>query len=262
MLERLQKAIARAGIASRRHAELLIVSGQVQVNGRIVTELGAKADPETDVIKVAGKALQFPERKIYLVVHKPAGYVSAMSDPQQRRTLQNCLPGVRGRVFPVGRLEYQASGLMLLTNDGEMANRLLEASRRGLEQTYWLKLAGPLREEERRELAAKTGARIRLVRPGPNPWYEVTLTGPRRDVLRKRLVKLGHPVEKVKRIRLANLELERLAAGEYRYLEPGEVQALARAVEKALARGKLSREAGVRKPGARRRNPERRQGTG
>jgi 23S rRNA pseudouridine2605 synthase len=243
MLERLQKTIARAGIASRRHAELLIVSGQVQVNGRVVTELGAKADPETDLIRVAGKALEFPERKIYLVVHKPAGYVSAMSDPQRRRTLVNCLPGVRGRVFPVGRLEYQASGLMLLTNDGAMANRLLEASRHGLEQTYWLKLAGPLREEERRELAAKTRTRIRLVRPGPNPWYEVTLTEPRRDLLRKRLVKLGHPVEKVKRIGLANLELDRLAAGEYRYLEPKEVQALERAIEKALARAKPSRSA-------------------
>jgi len=236
MLERLQKTIARAGVASRRHAELLILTGQVQVNGSIVTQLGAKADPERDEIRVAGKVLRFPERKLYVILHKPAGCVSAMSDPERRKTLQNCLHGIAGRVFPVGRLEYHASGLILLTNDGALANRMLEASRRGLEQIYWLKLAHPLREDERRDLLARTGARIRLVRAGRNPWYEVTLTEPRRDWLRRRLLKLGHPVEKVKRVRLANLELGRLAAGEYRILEAKEVEGLERAVAKALAR--------------------------
>jgi 23S rRNA pseudouridine2605 synthase len=241
MLERLQKTIARAGIASRRHAEQLIVSGLVEVNGRMVTELGTKADPERDVIKVAGKVLRFPGRKLHLAVHKPAGCVSAMSDPAGRKTLQDCVRGVAGRVFPIGRLEYDASGLILLTNDGEMANRLLEASRRGLEQTYWLKLAGPLGEAERRDLVARTGARLRLVRPAPKSWYEVRLTEPRRDLLRKRLLKLGHPVEKVRRVGIANLELGRLAAGEYRFLEAKEVEALKRSIEKALARTERTR---------------------
>jgi 23S rRNA pseudouridine2605 synthase len=241
MLERLQKSIARAGMASRRRAEQLIVAGQVEVNGRVVSELGAKADPDRDVIKVAGKVLRFPERKVYLAVHKPPGCVSAMSDPAGRKTLADCVRGVAGRVFPVGRLEYHASGLILLTNDGDLANRLLEASRRGLEQTYGVKLAGPLREEERRELVAHTGARIRLMRSAPKPWYEVTLTEPRRDLLRKRLLKLGRPVEKVKRVAIANIELGRLAAGEYRFLEAREVEALERAVQKALARGDRSR---------------------
>ncbi len=241
MLERLQKTISRAGIASRRHAEQLIVSGLVEVNGRLVTELGAKADPERDVIKVAGKILRFPQRKLYLAVHKPDGCVSAMTDPAGRKTLQDCVRGVAGRVFPIGRLAYHASGLILLTNDGELTNRLLEASRRGLEQTYWLKLAAPLAEDERRDIVARTGARIRLLRSAPKPWYEIKLTEPRRDLLRKRLLKLGHAVEKVKRMGIANLELGRLAAGEYRFLEAREVEQLNRAIEKALTRSARGR---------------------
>src|SRR5205823_7491643 len=121
MQERLQKIIARAGIASRRHAEQLILSGQVRVNGRVVTELGTKADAATDRIEAAGRVVKGAERRVYLVLNKPPGIVSAMADPERRKTLKNCLRGFPARVYPVGNLEYTASGLVFLTNDGDRA---------------------------------------------------------------------------------------------------------------------------------------------
>jgi 23S rRNA pseudouridine2605 synthase len=127
MEERLQKIIARAGVASRRHAEELISSGQVAVNGQTVTELGAKADAERDHIRVAGKLLHASETKVYIALNKPDGVVSTLQDPEGRRTIAGFLHGLQGRIFPVGRLEYHASGLMLLTNDGELANRTMRA---------------------------------------------------------------------------------------------------------------------------------------
>src|SRR3974390_280919 len=117
MLERLQKIIARAGIASRRHAEQLILSGQVRVNGETVTELGTKADPEVDKIEAAGRRIEAAERHVYLILHKPAEVVSSLADPEGRRTLRNLLRGFPQRVYPVGNLEYAAAGLVFLTND-------------------------------------------------------------------------------------------------------------------------------------------------
>src|ERR1700722_4772774 len=124
MLERLQKIISRAGISSRRHAEELIRSGQVRVNGVIVTELGAKADPERDRVEAAGKVARASEERVYVLLNKPPEIVSTLADPEGRRTLRNLLVGVSERVFPVGRLEYSASGAMFLTDDGELANRM------------------------------------------------------------------------------------------------------------------------------------------
>lgn len=240
MRERLQKIIARAGIASRRHAEQLIVSGQVQVNGRVTTELGTKADPEEDAIQVRGKLIRFPETRLYLVLNKPDGYVSTMSDPEGRPSLRNLLRGVRGRVFPVGRLEFHASGLLLLTSDGELANRVLQAARRGrLEQTYWIKTEGPVSEDARRELERVAAGRIRPIKPGANPWYEVTVTDARRDRLRKLLFVSGHRVRKVKRVKLGSLELGALPAGQYRHLTSGELSAFERMLDRAL-RGEVS----------------------
>jgi pseudouridine synthase len=233
MEERLQKLIARAGIASRRHAEQLILAGEVAVNGRVVKELGSRADPERDTVRVSGRVLRFPEEKTYLILNKPAGCVATMNDPEGRRTLRDFLRGVRGAVFPVGRLDYNAEGLLLLTSDGDLANRILQHGR--LPQTYWLKVKSPLTPAELQEVAAKAGARLRLSKRGPNPWYEATLTEARRDALRNTLFRLGHPVEKTKRIRLANLELGKLAPGEYRRLTPGEVAVLRRALEGAGA---------------------------
>jgi 23S rRNA pseudouridine2605 synthase len=232
MQERLQKIIARAGIASRRHAEELIRSGMVTVNGRTVTELGSKADESTDHIKVSGKLLRPEHDRIYLALNKPTEVVSTMSDPEGRRSLQDLLHGVALRVFPVGRLEYHSMGLVFLTNDGELANRMLKAHR--LRQTYLMKLKSLLTFDEIEQLARSTGARITRVRGKESPWYEVTLTEARRDSLRNRLFQTGHPVEKMKRIRLGNLELGSLQPGGHRTLSSEEVASLSRAIEGKL----------------------------
>jgi 23S rRNA pseudouridine2605 synthase len=233
MLERLQKIIARAGVASRRHAEELISSGHVSVNGRTVTELGTKADESRDHIKVSGKLLR-PERdRIYLLLHKPPEVVSTMSDPEGRLAVRDLLHGVSARVFPVGRLEYHSSGLVFLTNDGDLANRVLHAHH--LPQTYQMKLKSLLTFEEIAALSKATGALITRLRGKNTPWYEMTLTDASRDVLRKKLFQTKHLVEKMKRVRIGNLALERLAPGQHRELSPAEVAAFSRTLERGTA---------------------------
>ena len=139
--ERLQKIIAAAGIASRRRAEELISSGRVSVNGRVVSELGSKADPESDHIRVDGKLLRGPERHVYLVLNKPKGYVTTVTDPEGRPTVMNLVRGVGARVYPVGRLDYLSEGLLLMTNDGTLVERLMHASSK-VPKTYWVKVSG------------------------------------------------------------------------------------------------------------------------
>jgi len=231
MEERLQKIIAHAGIASRRRAEEMITSGLVTVNGKMVTELGAKADASRDHIKVAGKLIRCDNRHVYLLLNKPPEVVSTMSDPEGRRSLAEFLKGVPERVYPVGRLEYHATGLVLLTNDGDLANRILQAHH--LRQTYHLKLKSLLTFEEIEKLSRTTGARISRLGGKDSPWYEVRLTEARRDTLRLRLFQTGHPVEKTKRVGLANIELGSLAPGEHRELSRAEVEALARSASRA-----------------------------
>ena len=228
MEERLQKIIARAGIASRRRAEEMMASGLVTVNGRIVTELGTKADESRDHIKVAGKLLRPESERVYLVLHKPPEVVSTLSDPEGRRSLRDLLHGISERVFPVGRLEYHSSGLVFLTNDGDLANCILKA--RNLPQVYQLKLKTLLTFEEIERLARATGARISRVRGKDAPWYIVTISDARRDALRNKLFQTGHPVEKMKRLSIANLDLRSLRPGGHRALSPGEVAALKRAL--------------------------------
>jgi 23S rRNA pseudouridine2605 synthase len=237
MLERLQKIIARAGIASRRHAEELIRSGQVRVNGAVVTELGAKADPERDRVEAAGRVAERPAEPSYFVLNKPIHVVSTMSDPEGRATLRHVLRGLGGGIFPVGRLDYAASGLMLLTSDGELADRIFKKSAR-LPQAYWLKVAGRLSDDEMQRVRREAHVRMRRLRaPGSaaaqpaNPWYEVELSDARRDLLRRSLFALGHPVEKMRRVKLGPLELGDLPEGHYRRLEPREVAQLRRFVE-------------------------------
>lgn len=144
--ERLQKIIAAAGIASRRHAETLISSGRVSVNGQIVSELGSKADPESDHIRVDGKLLRGPERHVYLVLNKPKGYVTTVTDPEGRPTVMNLVRGVGARIYPVGRLDYLSEGLLLMTNDGALVERLMHASTK-VPKTYWVKVSGTPPEE-------------------------------------------------------------------------------------------------------------------
>jgi 23S rRNA pseudouridine2605 synthase len=256
MQERLQKIIARAGIASRRHAEQLIVSGQVRVNDRVVSQLGSKADPAEDRIEVAGQRVGAIEDKVYLLLHKPPGVVSTMADPEGRKTLRNFLRGLPARVYPVGRLDYAAAGLVLLTNDGDLANRMLKAAGT-LPQTYWIKVKGRLDNELLARIEKETGARLKpLKQPhasrghAANFWYEGVWSDARRDTLRRWLFAEGHPVEKIKRTRLANLDMETLQEGHYRRIELRELEELLRVLERPNEKRK-ARASGLRTARAR-----------
>ena len=242
---RLQKLIAGAGITSRRKAEELITSGRVQVNGQIVTELGAKADSAKDYIKVDGKLLKGSERPRYFMVNKPRGYVTTLSDPQHRPTIAQLFSRIRERLYPVGRLDYASEGLLIMTNDGELANSLMRAAS-GVEKVYLVKVAGRpdegvldrLREGVRidRGLAGEgkvltSPAGVQLVRDADNPWFQVTLIEGRNRQIRKMFEETGHHVEKIRRVGYGPLELD-VPPGEYRELEPKEVEALRRAATK------------------------------
>jgi 23S rRNA pseudouridine2605 synthase len=232
MLERLQKIIARAGIASRRHAEQLILSGQVRVNGEVVRELGTKADASKDRIEAAGRVVGAPERHVYMALHKPPEIVSAMADPEGRKTLKNCLRGFRERVYPVGNLEYAASGLVFLTNDGDLAAEM-QREWANVPQVYQIKVKGRLTLEELHKLGKRVGVKLRTVRQpdasrrhAANFWYEATLRGTKRDTLRDALFAAQHPVEKLVRIAVGPVTLEGLPVGRYRLLQQNEVEAL------------------------------------
>jgi 23S rRNA pseudouridine2605 synthase len=235
--ERLQKIIAAAGIASRRKAEELISGGQVSVNGQVVTELGSKADPGRDHIRVNGKLLRGPERHVYLLMNKPKGYVTTLSDPEGRPTVMDRLRGTNARVYPVGRLDYASEGLLLLTNDGELANRLMKAASH-VPKTYLVKVAGTPSAESLARLReglfipSKTGkrvktapAKIRVIREANNPWYEITLIEGRNRQIRHMFEEIGHHVEKIKRVRYGPLQLD-VHPGEFRRLTPQEVARL------------------------------------
>ncbi len=242
--ERLQKIIAAAGVASRRKAEELISAGRVQVNGQIVTELGTKADPDTDHIRVNGKLLSGEQRHVYLLLNKPRGYVTTVSDPENRPTVMQLIHGVKQRVYPVGRLDYASEGLLLLTNDGGLANKLMKAASQ-VPKTYVVKVAGTpspeglekLRagvsiatDEGRRVRSAPAG--IRLIKEGANPWYEVILIEGRNREIRRMFEKVGHHVEKIKRVRYGPLTLD-VPPGEFRKLTQQEVERLRAACRKA-----------------------------
>jgi len=236
MQERLQKIIARAGIASRRHAEQLILSGQVRVNGEVVRELGSKADPEQDRIEAAGKVVEAQEgRRVYIVLNKPPEVVSAMADPEGRRTLRNCLRGLPERVFPVGNLEYGASGLVFLTNDGDLTAELLKNWAK-LEQVYQVKVKGMLTRADLERLGREIGVKMQTLRQpdatrghAANYWYEVRMRDSKKEALRNLLFKERHPLEKLNRIGLGPLTVEGIPRGRYRLIERKEAETLKRA---------------------------------
>ena len=236
MRERLQKIVARAGVASRRTAEALIRAGAIRVNGHVVTELGSKADPEKDRIEVDGRLLKFPERALCLLLNKPRGTVCTAHDPKGRPTVFHLLRGVRERLFVVGRLSYDVEGLLLLTNDGDFSD-LVQRGR--LTQTYGLKVKGRLDAAAVARLERLAGRhqrvplRLRMAKSGANPWYEVCLREPRADWLQTALFRLGHPVEKVKRLAIGSLRDNALRAGEFRELRREERARL----EKEVAAG-------------------------
>jgi len=235
--ERLQKIIAAAGIASRRKAEQLITGGLVSVNGQIVSELGAKADPAVDHIRVSGKLLHGAERHVYLLMNKPKGYVTTVKDPENRPTVMDLLRGVGARVYPVGRLDYASEGLLLLTNDGEFANKLMKAASH-VPKTYLVKVAGTPSDDsisklragltiqaERGKRVRTAPAKVRVIREANNPWYEITLIEGKNRQIRRMFEAIGHHVEKIKRVRYGSLELD-VHPGEFRRLKPEEVTRL------------------------------------
>jgi 23S rRNA pseudouridine2605 synthase len=258
--ERLQKIIAAAGIASRRKAEELITQGRVSVNGHTVTELGSKADLATDHIKVDGKLLSGPERHVYLVVNKPKGYVTTVSDPEGRPTVMDLVKNVRARIYPVGRLDWASEGLLLLTNDGDLAAKLTKAASH-VPKTYLVKIAGRATTEDIEKLrrgirigartvqqrlppsTSQTGAfrkpreleqvvtapaQVRLTKDAANPWYEVTLIEGKNRQIRRMFEEIGHHVEKIKRVRYGPLSLD-VEPGESRELTLRELSELRRA---------------------------------
>jgi 23S rRNA pseudouridine2605 synthase len=235
--ERLQKILAAAGVASRRKSEELIFAGRVTINGVVVTELGSKADPATDKITVDGKPLATPQRHLYFLVHKPKGYVTTVSDPEGRRTVMDLLGKIPERVYPVGRLDYASEGLLLLTNDGDLAQRLTKAGEH-MPKTYKVKISGRPNEKSIDRLRqgitipledgrrVKTSpARIRLIEDAPNPWYEVTLIEGRNRQIRRMFQQIGFLVEKIKRIQFGPLKLD-VPPGKFRTLTPSEIQQL------------------------------------
>ncbi len=237
MQERLQKIIANAGIASRRAAEEMILNGEVSVNGQRITELGSKADPDNDHIKVRGKLIN-PTReekaKRYYLVNKPKGYLCAVSDPKNRQLVAHLLPPSNRRgIHPVGRLDFNTEGLIILTDDGDLTNQITKAGK--VEKVYHVKVKGSPKNEQLDNLrrGIKLGdkrtapAEIALLERTPeggNCWYEVKLIEGRNQQIRKMFDSIGHSVIKLRRVRIGHLSDDKLPMGEYRELKKSEAQ--------------------------------------
>ena len=242
MQERLQKILSSAGITSRRAAEVLITAGRVAVNGQVVTELGSKADPETDKITVDGKPVSISKKRIYLLLNKPAGYVTTLSDPGGRPVVTELLKDIPERLYPVGRLDFNTEGLLLLTNDGEWANRLAHPSHE-VEKEYLVKIRGSLNSDKiallskgiKLEDGLTAPAKIEIIRVlEKNVWFTITIHEGRFRQVRRMCEAMELPLVKLKRIRYGNILLGELKAGEYRLLDPVEAKMLAGADKKQL----------------------------
>jgi 23S rRNA pseudouridine2605 synthase len=241
---RLQKVIADAGLSSRRKAEEMIAAGRVTVNGQVVREMGTKIDPQQDHVKVDGRHLKPAAPPMFLMLNKPKGFLSSLSDPAGRPTVKDLLPGVGLRVFPVGRLDFDSEGLMLLTNDGELAQTLLHP-RYHVPKTYLIKVKGVLGHEEIASL--ERGVQLDDGLTGPatvrkggkavaNSWLEITIHEGRKHQVKRMLEAVGHPVLKLTRIRFGPLRLGDLSVGEYRYLTDREANALRAVVRERAER--------------------------
>lgn len=249
-MERLHKFLASAGVCSRRAAERLIEEGRVQVNGQVVTRLGSVVDAERDAVQLDGKRIRPPREMVYVLLNKPRGYVTTLSDPEGRPTVADLVRGLPGRIFPVGRLDFHSEGLLLLTNDGELAHRLTHP-RKAVPKTYLVKVKGQPDRASLRRLSdgidldgrRTQPAVLRMDKPGANSWLEVTVVEGRKHLVRRLLDSIGHPVLKLRRTRLGGVRLGALGTGHWRHLLAAEVERL--------------REASTGRPRTRRRRPPR-----
>ncbi|MCI1693040.1 pseudouridine synthase [Aneurinibacillus aneurinilyticus] len=234
-MERLQKIMAQAGVASRRKCEELIVSGRVKVNGVTIQELGYKADAVRDEIEVDGKKIA-RENHVYFLLNKPTGYITSVTDPQGRKTVLDLMKGIEERIYPVGRLDYDTSGLLLLTNDGEFANRITHP-RHELDKVYEATVRGRMEEDAliqlRQGIALEDGmtapagaVRLRFNEKSKTTLIRLTIHEGRNRQVRRMCEAVGHPVRKLKRVRLAFLTLEGVPEGGYRPLTAEEVARL------------------------------------
>jgi 23S rRNA pseudouridine2605 synthase len=245
---RLQKILSAAGVASRRAAERLVADGRVTVNGRVVSELGTKADPETDDVRVDGRAIRAPEPKRYILLNKPRGYVTTRSDPQGRPTVLDRLKGVREYVYPAGRLDYDSEGLLILTNDGDLAARLMHP-RHGVERVYEARVRGlptPATLARLRRGVVLDGRRtlpaeVRVLRvlgsaraDTADALLQVTVREGRNRQVRRMCEAVGHRVRQLRRVRIGPVADARLRPGQFRELRPQEIAALRKA---AMAAG-------------------------
>jgi len=233
-LERIQKILARAGISSRREAERLIVEGRVVVNGKVVDTPGLKADLAKDYIKVDGKRIARPEAPVTLLLNKPKNCVSTVKDPLGRPTVMGLLKKVRGRVYPVGRLDFDGEGLLLLTNDGDLAYRLSHP-KFSVPRAYEVKVEGIPGEEKLRRLKkgvtledgrARAASIRSLGRGEKNCWLRVVVTEGRNHLVKRMFQAVGHPVLKLKRVQFGPLHLGNLSPGQFRHLTPEEITSL------------------------------------
>jgi 23S rRNA pseudouridine2605 synthase len=239
-MERLQKILSAAGVASRRLSEELILQGRVSVNGKTVTELGTKADPAVDEIKVDGRRIKTEQRKRYVLLNKPRGYITTRSDPEGRPTVMELVRGVKEYVYPVGRLDYDSEGLLLLTNDGELAARLTHP-RHEVEKVYEARVKGVPDARTLERLARgvpiegqrTAPARIRASEPfakgsGEQTIVEISIHEGRQRQVRKMFDAVGHPVVRLKRVRIGPLSDPEMPIGHWRELTPAEIANLRR----------------------------------
>ena len=261
--QRLQKIISAAGVASRRTAEELITQGRVEVNGKTVRTLGTKADPGEDEIKVDGRRIKEQKRKRYILLYKPRGYVTTRADPEQRPTVIDLLRGVHDYVYPVGRLDFDSEGLLLLTNDGELAARLMHPSRE-IEKVYEARVRGVPAAEDLERLGRgivldgrrTAPARIRMAdRPmkttesgAEHTFVEVILHEGRQRQVRRMFEMIGHPVGRLRRVRIGPIADEQIPIGHWRELDEQELAKLKRAAKMSTADGSTTKTTKKQRP--------------
>ncbi len=236
--ERIQKALARAGLGSRRQIERWLAEGRIAINGSVITTPGTRVDLARDHVKVDGRRLRATTHLRYLLLNKPDGVVTTMRDPQGRRTVADCLRGVGGRVFPVGRLDFHTTGLLLLTNDGDLADRLMRPAT-GCPKVYRAKVRGAPSPETLERLSrgvlidgrATLPCIARAVARGSSSWVEVVLREGRRNQIRRMFARVGHPVVKLHRRAIGPLTDRGLPPGRIRPLTEDELRRLKEALE-------------------------------